>query len=89
LTLPAVLPPAQTKALPVTPDYSIAFNAAVYATAIVVLGVVLVLAISVWKTNSEHRADVIRAVGDLFRAVAEMFRALAEWFRRGGPPGAV
>jgi hypothetical protein len=61
----------------------------VYATAIVVLGVVLVLAISVWKTNSEHRADVIRAVGDLFRAVAEMFRALAEWFRRGGPPGAV
>ena len=73
------------KALPVTPDYSIAVNGAVYATAIVVLGVVMVVAISVWRTNSEHRADVIRAVGDLFRAVAEVIR----WIWRGSPPGAV
>jgi hypothetical protein len=73
------------EAVPVTPDYSIAFNAAVYATAIVMLGVVLIMAVAVWKTNSEHRAEVIRAVGDLVRAIGEVIR----WFWRGGPPGAV
>lgn len=85
MSVPAVLPHAQTKVPPVTPDYSIAANAAVYVTAIVVFGAVLVVAISVWKTNSEHRAEVIRAVTDLLRAFAEVIR----WISRGGPPGAV
>jgi hypothetical protein len=69
-----------------TPDYSIAFHALVYSTGIVVLGLVLVVAIAVHNTTSEHRSETIRAVADLFRALAQVIR----WIWRGGPPpGAV
>ncbi len=68
------MPPAQVVAP--TPDYTIAFLAPLFTTAVIVTGIVLALAIALRKTNSKDRADVIRALADLFR-----------WFRKGGPPG--
>jgi hypothetical protein len=59
------------------PDYTMAFLAPVFTTAVIVIGIVIALAIALHKTDSKDRADVVRAVSELFR-----------WFRRGGgPPG--
>ncbi len=77
------LPHAQVQPTAVTPDYSIAWMIPVYTTAIIVPGVVLVVAISVLRADSKDCPETIRAL-------TEMFRAFAAWFRRGGPPsGAV
>lgn len=80
---PALL--AQIQPANLTPDYSMAWMVPIYATAIITVGIVFVMAIAVRNTTSQDRADVIRALGDFFRALAELIRS---WFR-GGPPGVV
>jgi hypothetical protein len=49
----------------------------VYTFGILVLGTVIVVAIALHNSESGHRADILRAIGDLFRG----------WFWRGRPPG--
>jgi hypothetical protein len=65
------------------PDLSSALMMPVYTSAIIVFGMLAALVIALSRTESEHRAEVVRAVADFVRAVAEVFR----WFRPGGPPG--
>ena len=66
----------------VTPDYSIAVIVPVYATAIIVLGIVALVTVAVLRADPKDCPETIRAVAELIRAFAEVVRGV--W--RGGPP---